>query len=304
MADLERAAEAAVAMLREIAELADATEAALEDVVDRLTARREQLERDAEELATERRERYERLLEDEAERLDLSVEETEAALTEAQADIGAAHQEARRELMEARAVLTVLTDPLAATTDEIADAIDEFNAGVRGLIEEAGAIRSQVEQAFGLTEAFLGQVVEELGTLREAVTARVTALREAMAADYDRAIRDQQLHWLAALKAVEAHVQSAFTKAEQHLEIVTNFGGTEAQRRLAAALDGVTPRVVEASDLVAPLIGQFESVTSESTEDVEDVVGLTDDAGQAADALERDLERLRDALARHTFIKE
>jgi ABC-type transporter Mla subunit MlaD len=303
MADLESAAEAAVLKLKQLSELGDSVDEALEALEKRLSSVREQLEADTQALAEDAA-AFERHLDAQNDRLGDGAAETKQTLVETQDTAARVQQDMQQELEEARTAVAALAEPVETAPGTVGDALAGWEAAAQALRSQALLIEQQLYQAFQAAQAFVGtDVVEDLRGMREAVEERARAVTDAIAETCATALQDKYDHWLSTLDEVETLVRGAFDRAREHVGQAVDYALEESPRRHGAALDELQPVVDALEDAAEALQGAVAAMDTPVQEAQQTVADEAAATGAGAEATTAILEELTALLARFTFVQ-
>jgi hypothetical protein len=304
MADLEAAADLALARTKQLEEHADEAQdalAAFEEHIERLAG---QLEADTAALSARAREVMAAAGEHAA-AIAQECQEAAAELGALEDATGSAHAEAVAATRRRGAEAAALTQGLQAGQARVEALAADAQAAFRALAAQAAEVESQVEQALDEARQFVGvQVVEDLQAMREELVERAGAVRALLADECAQRLDDKYSEWEGRLAEIEAFVAKAFTDAGQHAEEVVAFSLEECAKGHAEALDDVKALV---DGTLEPALRTLEAAVADRRAELQAAAGSVE-AGLDATASRLEaaiaaLEAVRALLASYTFVQ-
>jgi chromosome segregation ATPase len=303
MADLETAADAALAKVKQLEEQADRTEEALTKLEGGISAATTALEADWTAVSGDLSSVLQQVQEQRdqlADRADQAAGEVEAAA----AALAAAPPEADEALRGAWEDVKALAEEADAARPRLQQSAAEIEAAAARLREAAQGVQSQLETALDEAGELLGtEMVAGFKELQAQVRARATDLARALAEECQAALREKYDNWLVTLNDVEELVADAFQRAHEHVGQVVEYSLQECAARHQAA-------VAELADLVGTLEGaaqELQAAVAQQEAEVGQARGsVAQGAGEAEAGLEAMTEALlgvRELMARFTFVK-
>lgn len=303
MADLEVAADLALAKTRELSVHVDRAEAALEaleemlqDVKGRFDVDWNALEEEARDLL-ERARAQTRGIDDEGEDARQAIAQLDESVARANSDWGAAIEGGIARTSALGAHISE-QHPLVSTAGQ------EAAGATRGLAERADAIEAQLQQVAaelrGLMET---DVVDELRRMQDAVRQRAEALQASLAEQCDTVIPEAIAAWEQQLAQVEEVVEQEFARARQHAADVVDFSLAECRHAHDEAWSRMTGLV---DDLETALQRLADAVVARTAE-LGEHRGAADEAlagaAESVDRMRTALVREREAMARYEFVR-
>lgn len=303
MADLETAAETALAKAVELRELLSRAHAAFASLERQATELSSQLEADWSALEERGRALLDRCGEEE-ESLSREGEEAVRTLAGLTAEFGEARPEGETSLEAARVSLSGLGARLMGASPEIVSMADQVEETARETAEGAAEVAGALEEALAEARELLeGKLVHDMEAMQEAIEDSAEACCRSIT-EAESELEERCADWSDALQAVLDLVEQAFDDARQHLADVAEFSLAECRRRHQEFWEDDVAEQLEQLESVLQELGE---TVEQRTADVKAGDGALSEAVTDADdrlvTLLSALERVKERLATYEFVR-
>jgi uncharacterized phage infection (PIP) family protein YhgE len=303
MADLEAAADAALAKVKELSgHVDDAREACtgLREEAERL---RGEMEADWEAFQQKARTLLDAVPEGRA-RIDEGAQEALRGLGELSGAVANAGAEGEGLERTEAAQVAALGDGVEGLRPQMASLIEHAETALESLTRQAAAAEEALEEAVSEARAFVeGEAREQLTAMQDSIGAAAAEIGRALAEESTASLDEACSTWEQKLGELEGFVEKAFADTGQHVEDVVTYSLKECAKAHAEALD----RLVEALDAtLAPAMEALEAAVEQSASEVQGAEsGLEidfDETGRELEAALAALQRVKEVLASYSFV--
>lgn len=303
MADLEAAADAALAKVKELeGEIAEAEEAisALKEEMARLGQRTGE---DAAAVDAKARALLDRLHQV-TERLGQDGQEAASALSELEAAAESARPECEQAIGEGRAQVAAFGEQLEAARPQAEAMVQQGQAALDALEQYAAQIGESVQQALADAREFVeGQVVTGLQAMKDDVEREAEDAARSIGEDLPSSISESYDHWAAKVGELQSFIEEFFGDAQQQVDEGVSRCLEECTRAQMEALEAVVEHVngslVPGVEQLQSTVRQEAGVMDSSCSALEAALDKTGGALQSAIAA---LEGVKENLASYTFV--
>lgn len=303
MADLEAAADAALASVKEFEDQVGETQEALEQLAEQAKRTQGQVAADWATLEASLS-TFLKAVEAQRTESDQDGERAAQALGELAVAVGGARTEGEPELLGARDELLGFGQRVEAAGPPVTALSEDLRLLGQSVADRAAQVETELNEALREARDFLGvQMVEDLHGLAEALRQRGSALETAVADQCLTALDEAYQDFEAKLGELEQLLeQKSFTETEDHVREVVEFSINEYRQGQSDALDVLAGNV---RDLEQELATLKDSVAQRQTDTATDKDALDQDAqlveGLAAD-MDAALGAVKALMASYTFV--
>lgn len=304
MADLDSAADAALARLKEMAGHIEEAQEACASLREEVERAGQALDDDWEALEEKARALMERVPA-ESERVSQAAQAASAGLGEVAGVVEAAGTEAEQGLEAARATLAAEGESVEGLRPQLAAMLEQAQSALAALQEQAEQASTSVEEAVADAREFLeSEVPGHLGELQEQVRSRGEEVRQTLADECAASLDEAFASWQSAIEAVEAKVEQAFADARQHAEDVVTYSLKECRQAHEEELDEIV-QLLDATlgPALEKLEGAIEQRGGEVDQSHSTLETQLEETGRGLESAIAALQRVKALLASYTFVQ-
>jgi SMC interacting uncharacterized protein involved in chromosome segregation len=303
MADLDAAADAALAKVKELSGHVDDAREACTELRDEASRLKGEMEADWDAL----HERAKALLDSVPEQrtqLDQEAQQATRSLGELAGAVASAGGEGEQLQRTEAAQVTAFGDQAEGLRPQVTAMIEQAESALRSLAQQAAEMESALTEAVAEARAFVeGEAREQLSAMKDSINEGAEELRRALAEESTAALDEAFSTWEAKLGELEGFVEKAFEDAGQHVEDVVTYSLKECAKGHTEAIDELV-QVMDAT--LAPAIETLEAAVEQATSEVEGAEsGLEVDFEETAKELEAALaalQHVKELLASYSFV--
>jgi hypothetical protein len=302
MADLEAAAEAALAKVKRLEEQSGQTEEALSALEARLTTVAGRVESDWTSMGEGLRS-FAQHVQEEKDRLADQGEQLAGGLEELAQALASAQPAAEDDLRGSWNEVSALANEVEADRPRLEKMAEDIAASTQRLAEAAQSVQSQLEEALAAARDFLGvTLVEDMRGLQAQVRERAQELQRSLAEECQAALGQKYDNWLTTLNEVEELVDQAFLKAHEHVAQVVEYSLHECGARHEEAASELAQMVGTLEGVAGGLQQAIAQEAAELNQARTDLAHAVPDSAARIQAMTEALLGVRELMARFSFV--